>query len=502
MNISDKILIFLLIVFCLLTGAFVYFQYEMENVDQANAQLAEEWGELEELQSLQNSIAKVIQSLYQYEQNRSAQVSASTLKKIKNRLENIQQARKNDNQQGHEQRERQFEEDIVRTTKKIISLVEPLSRGETINYWDSSIALAGFSKLNRTIDQYLREDRQQIRGALESSNRTRSRASRRMLAIGILIFGSLVLYSYYIYHSILNPLQTIHSSIRSVARENFEEMVEYDRDDELGEIAHDFNIMIEKLNTAWNTMEEKVEEKSQALLLREKLSTVGEMSSRMAHELNTPLSTIQTAAEGVAKRASQDDDQIRQYAEIMKKEAAHCEQILKRFLEMAQYSSEEKSPIRLDELCRETISMLEFLPEFREEQIQLNVELEPAVVEGHGGLLRQVMFNLLKNGIKSVLSDEAHSREPELDVVIRTHDDRVRFEVEDNGKGFSMEEKEHFFEPFVTTYEGDEGVGLGLSISRQIIDDHGGFLDLESDGPGRGCRAYFELSLDHEESIR
>ncbi|MFB6346431.1 MAG: PAS domain-containing sensor histidine kinase, partial [bacterium] len=395
---------------------------------------------------------------------------------------------------------RRLEEDIVQTTKKIIDLVKPLSRNKSITSWNTGIAIAGFTSLKQTINQYIEEDRQEVRSALEKLHQFRSRATRRMLIIGISMLISLSLYSWFVYRSIIGPVKSIRSSIRSVANEDFDQPVEYDRDDELGEIARDFNIMVEKLNEAWDTMEEKVDEKTQQLLLREKLSTVGEMASRMAHELNTPLATIGTAAEGIEKRVDEEDEQVHEYAQIMKTESIHCKEILDRFLEMARSPSEERRSVRLDELCRDTLSMLKFLPEFEEANIEVAVDLEPAVVEGSVSLLRQVIFNLLKNGMKSVLSEEARNDQPRLDIELITDDDIVRFVVEDNGKGFDPSDKEEFFEPFVTSYAGDEGVGLGLSISRQIIDEHEGDLDLESDGPGEGCRAYFELPLKEVES--
>jgi two-component system phosphate regulon sensor histidine kinase PhoR len=220
-----------------------------------------------------------------------------------------------------------------------------------------------------------------------------------------------------------------------------------------------------------------------------------DMISLMSHELRTPLTSIN----GFAELLTADDtipEQAKEFVTIIANESQRMSRMINTFLAVTQLQRKDKQevlkiPLRLDEVVRDTIATL--TPVAKKKRIRL-VE-QPALrvppVAADKGLITQVVKNLLNNAIKY---------SPERTVVTVTTSleaESVRVSVEDRGFGIPMESKDRVWEKFYrVTREGqekdEESTGLGLAFVREVVEQHGGSVTLDTQ-EGRGSKFSFTL---------
>jgi two-component system sensor histidine kinase TtrS len=226
-----------------------------------------------------------------------------------------------------------------------------------------------------------------------------------------------------------------------------------------------------------------------------RLSTMGEMASGIAHELNQPLSAISNYTRGSirmlqsGKEASND-----KLIEVMERVAAQSEragEIIRQLRRFIRKEEPERKWVDLNRLIRELVAFLQ--PELRKAQVALNLQLHEPLPQlwAHDIQLEQVLLNLTRNAIEAMQDVPAEQRRL---LVRTTHlaSGEVEVLVEDSGHGIPEELRERIFEPFITTKQ--QGMGLGLSISRGIIEDHDGRLLLDQ-ASGQGTRLRIILPL-------
>ena len=218
-----------------------------------------------------------------------------------------------------------------------------------------------------------------------------------------------------------------------------------------------------------------------------RLSTMGEMASGIAHELNQPLSAISNYTRGSIRMLQSEKEGIReQLIEVMERVASQAEragEIIRQLRRFIRKEEPERKWVDLNRLIRELVAFLQ--PELRKAGVQLRLQLFEGLPQlwAHDIQLEQVLLNLTRNAIEAMQDVPADQRR----LLVRTSvgDGGVELVVEDSGHGISEALREKIFEPFVTTKE--QGMGLGLSISRGIIEAHGGKLLLDQ-ASGRGTR--------------
>jgi PAS domain S-box-containing protein len=204
----------------------------------------------------------------------------------------------------------------------------------------------------------------------------------------------------------------------------------------------------------------------------EKLSTIGRLAAGIAHEINNPMASILTCAEGLLKSDAGIHNGGREYLNIIRESARRCKIITQKLLDYSALSSMKKEDVDLDEVLREAVSLLQF--EANNRKIKINItrpEVMP-VIAGSKDSLIQVFVNLLLNGIQSVGSDGIVNIKVEIDGGF------INITVEDNGPGISEENLTRVFDPFFTTKPVGIGTGLGLSVSQGIIKQHGGKIEI------------------------
>jgi len=227
-----------------------------------------------------------------------------------------------------------------------------------------------------------------------------------------------------------------------------------------------------------------------------RLSTMGEMASGIAHELNQPLSAISNYTRGSIRLLQSGKDESREkLIEVMERVATQAEragEIIRQLRRFIRKEEPERKWVDLNRLIRELVAFLQ--PELRKAQVTLALQLHEPLPElwAHDIQLEQVLLNLTRNAIESMQDVPSGRRR----LMIRTTPLKggdLELLVEDSGHGIPEKLRERIFEPFITTKE--QGMGLGLSISRGIIEAHGGRLLLDQ-ASGQGTRLRIILPIE------
>ncbi len=237
-------------------------------------------------------------------------------------------------------------------------------------------------------------------------------------------------------------------------------------------------------------LEVLVEKRTQQLIEKAKLASLGGLAAGVAHEINTPLATISACAEGSAARLremltanTEAEREVFEYLGFIDTEAFRCKEITRSLLDYSRQSLiDETSEFDVNELIERTLVLFRLNKENR--RVQIEAELEPGLpgVTGDPAQIRQVLHNLVENALHSVRGVE----NPRVIVRTKSREDHVVVECEDNGEGIPPNIAEKVFDPFFTTKPPGQGVGLGLALSYNIIQRHGGVLDLVRSRPASG----------------
>ncbi len=226
------------------------------------------------------------------------------------------------------------------------------------------------------------------------------------------------------------------------------------------------------------------------LIQAEKLAALGRFSSGLAHEVKNPLAIILGAVEFLQGRLSQIDGDTKMALEKIKESTLRANTILEGLLTFARPSTPKREWANVSEMVEGTLSLLKFRTPLRNITIDSQVD-ESITVEVERNQIEQVLFNLLINAV------EACPKGGRVAVkAYRTTAASARFsgrpacviEVIDSGEGISPQNLPRLFEPFFTTKRDRKGVGLGLSTSKMIVENHHGELLIKSEA-GRGTQA-------------
>ncbi|CAB5105931.1 hypothetical protein D3OALGA1CA_3933 [Olavius algarvensis associated proteobacterium Delta 3] len=222
----------------------------------------------------------------------------------------------------------------------------------------------------------------------------------------------------------------------------------------------------------------------------EKLASIGELASGVAHEINNPLGVIRVYSNLIAKTEPL-DIQIAEDIRVIQKHTEQCTSVVQALLNFARASEPRKSQCDIRSCLDDVLAVLE--PQMRKEAVTVHVEadsdLPPIVLDEPQ--MKQVFMNLIINAIQAMPGGGAIRVTVQTDDALR----QVHINVSDTGVGISEKHLNRIFDPFFTTKSAGKGTGLGLAVSYGIVERHGGEITVLS-APGTGATFTVVLPLD------
>jgi signal transduction histidine kinase len=291
-----------------------------------------------------------------------------------------------------------------------------------------------------------------------------------VLALGGLILPLLLLV---LRRRFWGPLARLERGLQQVSDGDLTATVPVADNDELGRVAGHFNQMTRVLR-------DRAEEQG-------RFAAAGELLAGVAHEVNNPLMAIATHAELRLADAEIPPDQRTEMQAILR-QAQRAAKLLRGLLRFVRAGEKRAASVNMNDVVRSAIDLVSY--RFTVDEISIEGRLDPALpaVVGDANRLEQVVVNLLSNAIDALRSVKPPRRLTVDSLVVER---RVCVSVTDNGPGVAPEIAERLFRPFATT-KGRRGTGLGLYISRQLVREAEGDLELEPQSQ-RGAR--FVVSL-------
>jgi len=340
------------------------------------------------------------------------------------------------------------------------------------------------SHLHNKLEGFAAEVRSQYR-TLIVGNWLVGIAALLIFALGMRLF----------YRWIFQPLRVLIEGSRTVAGGAFDHRIHLATDDEMAELAEAMNRMTERFQAIRDDLDRQVQERTRQAVRSEQLASVGFLAAGVAHEINNPLASIALCAEslegrvaGLLDSANPDHAVVANYLQMIQSEAFRCKGITEKLLDFSRMGPGKRQTADLAELVRDVLEMVGHLGKYQCFAIEFACR-EPVLALLNPQEIKQVVLNLLTNALDSL--DEGGT----VWIELATREGFAEMRITDNGCGMPPEVLEHVFEPFFTRRRTGQGTGLGLSISYRIIADHGGEIEAESPGAGRGSTFRMRLPL-------
>jgi signal transduction histidine kinase len=310
-----------------------------------------------------------------------------------------------------------------------------------------------------------------------------SYASQRNVFIGVAV-GAIVLalsLGFVLSWSLIGPIQRIDARLAAIASGDFSGHVDVANRDELGALGDNVNRMSDELNRLYRALEAASRHKSEFL-------------ANMSHELRTPLNAIIGFSQVLREQMfGEVNEKQAEYLDDIISSGNHLLALINDILDLSKVEAGQVelvvAPFSLREALERGLVMVRERATKDTVRVALATEPEADVVEGDERRIRQVIFNLLSNAVKFTPAGGA------VDVSAVRADGEVRVSVTDTGPGIAPEDQERIFEAFQQTDAGieqREGTGLGLALSKRLIEFHGGRIWVES-ALGKGSTFVFTL---------
>lgn len=238
-------------------------------------------------------------------------------------------------------------------------------------------------------------------------------------------------------------------------------------------------------------MEAELQRQRNELAHAARVNLLGGLAAGLAHELNQPLHAIANYAQGCLRRIQQGSsgsEQIEGVLSTINSEAHRAAEIVRRLRDLVKKQPPRFEPINLHSAVQRTLRLLR--PELKSNHIQVSVEVPANLPHPQGDAIQieQVLLNLLLNAFEATRGNPPEQR----NIVVTAHveEGAVWLAVHDNGRGMPPDHLDKLFDPFYSTR--DDGLGMGLAISRDIIERHGGRLTAAANSP---VGAIFTIAL-------
>ncbi len=305
----------------------------------------------------------------------------------------------------------------------------------------------------------------------------------------------------FVWRVVGEPIKALKNGTEHLSGGELGYQIEVRSKDEVGDLAHSFNGMSLQLRAAneeivtWaKTLEDRVEQKTRELkrahehvLHVEKMASIGKMAAVVAHEVNNPLSGILTYAKllrkwvGSGQAEHEKREEAMECLELIASESRRCGELVKNLLTLSRTAPMNVQPTDLRAVLDRCLLLVRHQLEMGAIQLQLKLAEDLPRVPCDPAQMEQVFLALIMNAI------DAMPKGGNLWIEVRLSNDQneIKIQVRDDGAGIASDVLPQIFEPFLTTKESGHGVGLGLAISRGIVERHNGRIEVASE-LGRG----------------
>lgn len=232
--------------------------------------------------------------------------------------------------------------------------------------------------------------------------------------------------------------------------------------------------LINSLTGSLRKTRERLKLMQKGLEIRNRLAAAGEVSAQLAHEIRNPLAAISGSIQ-VLKNDLKLDSEQKDLMKIVVKESERVSKSIEQFLNLASPRKQDRSPLDLTAILRETLILFEKSTEYEGNwRIRGNYKSSKVPYFGNPSQFRQIFWNLTKNALKAM----PHGGTLRIDFK-KTKENKIQIRFEDTGIGMTEEEREKIFEPFYSGFE--DGTGIGMAVVRGIVDDYSGKIEVESE---------------------
>ena len=294
---------------------------------------------------------------------------------------------------------------------------------------------------------------------------------RQILALWLLALIAALAVTYLVARKIMQPVAELDRAAAEIAKQNYDYRINVYSQDELGRLAETFQSMCESIRNA-----------REELIRRERIETIGQLSTSIVHDLRNPLAAIYAGAEMLVD-SNLPEEQTRRLAKNIYRASRGIQDMLQQLLDVVRGKSSASEMCSLREVIAAAWDAVAPAAD------TVKVELVAEVPDGlecpmERARMERVFSNLFENAIEAMRSGG------QISIGSESNGESILVSVEDSGPGVNPALRGRLFQPFVTAGK-KNGLGLGLALSRQTLLDHGG--DLWLDANGRGARFCLRL---------
>jgi len=358
-------------------------------------------------------------------------------------------------------------------------------------------------QLAAQINQYTNYTNTSIRGSLEGAIKSINNSIRNILLLSLISLTVACAISwFYVRRNVLQRIIELQQNMRAIASSQLDTQIRIAGNDEVSSMARDLQyfqqtaIEVERTNHILAAeIEERVAAEAQLkaaqneLVQAGKLAALGQLGVGITHEINQPLTAIashlHTAGRHMEKgQMDKAQNSLSKVGLLLTK----ITRITKHLKAFARAAGTELTPVYLDTVIQDAIELM--TSQIQEQNCTLNYQATNSkiCVLAEPIRLEQVMVNLISNAVDALSSSPIK----QLSITVYEHDSKVMIDVKDTGIGIEEDKLEQIFDPFFTQKEVGQGLGLGLSISYNIVQDFGGQIRVTST-PEDGSRFTLEL---------
>jgi len=332
-----------------------------------------------------------------------------------------------------------------------------------------------------------------------------------LASLGVVI---LVIHAFFL-RSVRRPVKEMIRVMETAEGGALDVRAQSNSQDEIGQLAEHLNRMLTQVENFNAELERKVQEATAELAIRneelksineelfetqktlarsERLAVAGQLAASLAHEIGTPLNSISGHVQLLGRRKTWDDVSQRRI-EIIERQVDSIVRTVKQLLTWTRKFDLRMEPVDLRRLLKESLLVASPALQHRKIEVRIDLPRDCPSIDADAGYLQQVFLNFINNSMDAMPEGGELRVRLRYPAVAQGDKDEVSVEFSDTGHGINPETLPHIFEPMFTTKRMGTGAGLGLAICQQIVHQHGGSIQVESE-VGRGTR--FTIRLPRE----